>query len=57
MQIGPLKLEKDTLEVFVIAGGATALIVALTAFGMLANQWNAQAEPDRVRVEAATHAH
>jgi hypothetical protein len=55
MQVGPIKLEKDTLEVLLIAGGATGLILALTALGMLANNWNSQAVPDRAQVEYVGH--
>lgn len=50
MKIGNFTLEPDTLQVLIIAGVATGAIMTLTGFGMLANHWRMQAEPDRAAV-------
>jgi nickel/cobalt exporter len=47
MKIGNIEIANDTLEVLTFAGLATGAIVVFTGLGMLANNWNQQANPDR----------
>jgi len=58
MQIGPIKLENDTIIVLAITAIATGLIVALSGLAMLATYWNQDAEsplPERPAIEVVVN--
>ena len=51
MKIGNFEIDTDTIQVAVFVGLATGAIVTFTGVGMLANNWNREANPDRVEVD------
>lgn len=51
VKIGNIELDTDTIQVLVFVGLATGAIVTFTGIGMLANNWNSQANPDREAVD------
>lgn len=51
MKIGKFEIDADTIQVAVFVGLATGAIVTFTGIGMLANNWNKQADADRTVID------